>query len=103
MSGQDNCIFCKILKGELPCDKVYEDEHTFAFLTIKPDAPGHILVIPKKHYRNLFDCPSETLNHVIHTVQKLAKSHSCVKIVQNNERPIQEVFHLHFHIIPYGD
>jgi len=97
----ENCIFCKIIAGEIPCEKVYEDKHTLAFLDAKPVNPGHTLIVPKAHVRNIFDCPPETLNKVMATVQKVAKKYPCVKIVQNNEKPLQEVFHLHFHVIPY--
>jgi len=103
MSGLNDpdCIFCKIVRGELPSTKVYEDENTLAFLNIAPDRPGHTLVIPKTHCRNIFDCPPETLNQVMATVQTIAKRYKCVKIIQNNEKPLQEVFHFHVHVIPY--
>ena len=100
-----DCVFCKIIKGEIPCKKVYEDEHTLAFYPLQPDHPEHTLVIPKKHCRNILDCPPDVLANVMETVQKLSKNliktHGCARIVQNNEPPLQEVFHLHFHIIPY--
>ena len=106
MNESDNCIFCKIIAGEVPCEKIYEDKHTFAFLTNRPEGPDHTLVIPKQHYRNILDCPPDVLNHVMGTVQKLSKEliakHGWARIVQNNEKPVQEVFHLHFHIIPKG-
>ena len=57
----NDCIFCKILKGELPCMKIYEDEHTLSFLDIAKDVDGHILVIPKKHVTNILDADGETL------------------------------------------
>ena len=106
MSESSDCVFCKIIKSELPCKKVYEDEHTLAFLNIKPDTPDHTLVIPKQHYKNLIDCPPKVLNNVMAAVQKLTKrylekGYKTVKIVMNNEPPCQEVFHLHFHVIPY--
>ncbi|MFH1456976.1 MAG: HIT domain-containing protein, partial [Patescibacteria group bacterium] len=56
-----DCIFCKIVKGEIPADKVYEDENVLAFLDITPINPGHVLLIPKKHYENLYDLPDEEL------------------------------------------
>ena len=100
-ASEPDCIFCKIIRGEIPCTKVFEDEHTLAFLNINPDKPGHTLVVPKQHYRNIFDCPPQVLNHTMAAVQTVAKMHSCVKIVQNNEKPLQEIFHLHFHVIPH--
>ena len=67
-----NCIFCKIIKGEIPSFKIYEDEHTYAFLDIAKDVDGHTLVIPKKHVCNVLDCDCETLAHVSATVKKIA-------------------------------
>jgi len=99
-----DCVFCKIINGELPCKKVYADEHTLAFLPLQPDHPEHTLVIPKKHCRNIIDCPPDVLDKVMATVQKvttqLVAKYKCARIVQNNEAPLQEVFHLHFHVIP---
>ncbi|HRF09526.1 MAG TPA: HIT family protein, partial [Xanthobacteraceae bacterium] len=68
----NNNIFAKILRGELPAHKVYEDEHTLAFLDIMPRAPGHTLIIPKKPARNLLDIDPEELAHVIKTAKKIA-------------------------------
>ena len=99
-----DCVFCKILAGELPCKKVYEDAYTIAFLPLNPDHPEHVLVIPKNHCRNIIDCPPKILSMTMDTVQKLTKQlvekYGCARVVQNNEAPLQEVFHLHFHIIP---
>jgi histidine triad (HIT) family protein len=103
MNELNDCIFCKIIRGELPCTKVFEDENTFAFLSTNPVSAGHTLVIPKQHCRNIFDASPEILACTIKTVQKIAKKYPCAQIVQNNEKPLQEVFHLHFHIIPYRD
>jgi histidine triad (HIT) family protein len=100
-------LFLKIIKGELPSFKVYEDEYTFAFLTIQPNTKGHTLVVPKKYSENLYDTDEETLAKVITSVKKVAlllkKSLKAdgIKIAQNNERlGGQAVFHLHFHVIP---
>ena len=102
----DNCIFCKIVKGESPCYKVYEDEFTLAFLDISKDVYGHTLVIPKKHVENVLDCDNETLNHVINTVKKVSNHYvdNCgfkgVNILNaSGVEAQQSVFHLHFHII----
>ena len=78
-----------------------------AFLTIQPEQPGHTLVIPKQHVRNIIGCPNDILQNTMKTVQFIANAHkisgaTAVKIIQNNEAPLQEVFHLHFHVIPYG-
>ena len=102
-----SCIFCKIIKGKIPCYKVYEDEATFVFLDIAPVNYGHTLVIPKKHYKNLEDIPEEELNYVIKTVKRVGfaiKKGLGVKgyNVQLNNGSIagQVIHHIHFHIIP---
>lgn len=100
-------IFAKILKGEIPSFKVYEDEATYAFMDIMPRADGHLLVIPKTPCRNVLDASPEQLSAVIATVQKLARASKeafdadGVTIQQFNEAAGgQEVFHLHFHVLP---
>ena len=100
-------IFAKILRGEIPCHKVYEDDRTFAFLDIMQRAHGHTLVIPKAPARNLFDIAPEDLAAVAATVQKIAQASRAaygtegVTISQFNEAAGgQEVFHLHVHVIP---
>jgi histidine triad (HIT) family protein len=102
-----NNIFAKILRGELPCYKVYEDEKTFAFLDIMPRAPGHTLVLPKSPARNLLDVSPEDLAHVMQAVQKIARAAmqvfaaDGVTVQQFNESAGgQVVFHLHVHLIP---
>ncbi|GIK82233.1 MAG: HIT family protein [Pseudorhodoplanes sp.] len=102
-----NNIFAKILRGELPCHKVYEDDRAFAFLDIMPRAPGHTLVIPKSPARNLLDVAADDLAHVAMIVQKVARAAHIafeadgVTLQQFNESAGgQVVFHLHFHIIP---
>ncbi|MBQ7307587.1 MAG: HIT family protein [Clostridia bacterium] len=103
----ENCVFCKIIKGEIPSYKIYEDENTLAFLDISKDIDGHTLVIPKNHCKNMLDCEDETLSKVIQTVKKVSNHYvnDCgydgVNILNaNNEASGQSVFHLHFHIIP---
>ena len=100
-------VFACILRGELPCHKIHEDEHSFVLLDIMPRSDGHALVIPKIPVRTLFDCPPEVLAALILTVQKIGRA--AVKafdadgltIQQFNEAAGgQEVFHLHFHVIP---
>lgn len=102
-----NNIFAKILRGELPCHKVYEDDRAFAFLDIMPRAPGHTLVLPKSAARNLLDVNAEDLGHVHKVAQKIAKAAMTVfdadgiTIQQFNENAGgQVVFHLHVHVIP---
>jgi len=101
----DNCIFCKILKGEIPCYKIYEDEETLAFLDIHPEGNGHTLVIPKKHYHDYEDIPLEVLNSIQVAGKKIFellndKLHPHgIRLVQNNGI-IQEVKHYHLHFVP---
>ena len=108
MPSYDNSnIFAKILRGELPCHKVYEDDKTLAFLDIMPRAPGHTLVLPKAPARNLLDVDPADLAHVMQTAQKIAKA--AVKVFGADGITIQQfnetaggqvVFHLHVHVIP---
>ncbi len=102
-----NNIFAKILRGELPCYKVYEDDKALAFLDIMPRAPGHTLVLPKAAARNILDVPADVLGHVAMVAQKVAKAGmkafdaDGVTIQQFNEGAGgQVVFHLHVHVIP---
>jgi histidine triad (HIT) family protein len=104
----DANIFAKILRGELPCAKVYEDEHVLAFLDLFPQSRGHTLVIPKATgARSLLDAPPEVLQTLILGVQKVAAAVRAtlnpdgLVITQFNGAPAgQTVYHLHFHIIP---
>jgi histidine triad (HIT) family protein len=102
-----NNIFAKILRGELPCYKVYENDKVLAFLDIMPRSPGHTLVLPKASARNIFDIGADDLSHVIMAAQKVAKaaikafSADGITIQQFNEGAGgQVVFHLHLHVIP---
>ncbi|MCD9148480.1 HIT family protein [Pseudophaeobacter flagellatus] len=100
-------IFAKLLRGEIPAERVYEDDETLAFMDIMPRADGHLLVIPKTPCRNVLDASPEQLAAVMATVQKLSQavlrafSADGVTLQQFNEAAGgQEVFHLHFHILP---
>jgi histidine triad (HIT) family protein len=102
-----NNIFARILRGELPCHKVYEDDKSIAFLDIMPRAPGHTLVLPKAPARNLLDVSPDDLAHVIKVAQRIAQAGmrvfdaDGVTIQQFNEPAGgQVVFHLHVHVIP---
>ena len=105
------CIFCEIIKGNIPSKKVYEDDDVLAILDISQLTCGHTLVMPKKHVANIYDCDEETLNRVMAVVRKLAgelteklQAGGCNIINNNNEVAGQSVPHLHFHIIPrYSD
>ena len=102
-----DCLFCKFISGELPCDKIYEDEHTLAFLDIHPLNEGHTLVIPKTHAVNLLDISSTDFTHVMSTVHALTPIIKDVTgaegmNIHSNHGKVagQAVFHLHMHIIP---
>ena len=102
----DDCIFCKIVKGDIPSYKIYEDEYVYAFLDIAGDVDGHTLVIPKKHCENILDCDEQTLKNVMLAVQKISKhyvsiGYNGVNILNANDKSAQQsVFHFHVHIIP---
>ncbi len=107
MSYDTNNIFAKILRGEIPCHKVYENEHTLAFMDVMPQADGHMLVIPKSPARNLLDADPTALGALLATVQRVAQAArqafgaEGVLIQQFNEPAAgQTVFHLHFHVLP---
>ena len=101
------CIFCKMVNNEIPCYKVYEDKNVLAFLDNSPVNPGHVLVIPKKHYLNLEDIPEDELMNVTKVIKIMAKNLedklgvSAYNVVLNNNHLAgQEVLHIHFHLIP---
>ncbi len=103
----NNNVFAKILRGEIPCHKVYEDDVALAFMDIMPRIDGHVLVIPKFPARTLFDADPEKLGQLIQRVQKVARAvkdsfgAEGVTIHQFNETAGgQVIFHLHFHILP---
>ena len=110
----EDCIFCKIIKGEIPANKVYEDEEVLAFHDINPAAPIHILVIPKKHIAMLTELTQEDealIGKIYTTINKIAKQEGFEKqgyrVIANCGRDSgQEVMHIHFHILggkPLGD
>ena len=107
MTYDPNNIFAKILRGEIPCHKVYEDEATLAFMDVMPMVDGHTLVIPKAPSRNLLDAEPATLAHLMAVTQKIARAAirafeaDGAQIRQYNEPAAgQTVFHLHVHILP---
>lgn len=103
----NDCLFCKIIKGEIPSDKVYEDDKIFALKDINPKAPVHLLVIPKKHYPTLNAIPDNEMDIVadIHRViKKLAVEHGVSEsgyrtLINTNAEGGQVVFHVHYHLI----
>jgi histidine triad (HIT) family protein len=105
-----NNIFAKILRGEIPSFKVYEDARTFAFMDVMPQSEGHTLVIPKTNARNFFDIEPQALADLIKSTQHVAKAvqkafkPDGMRIIQFNEPAAgQTVFHIHFHIVPCYD
>lgn len=102
----ENCIFCKIINGEIPSMKVYEDDFILAFLDVNPDSDGHTLIIPKKHFKDINDIPDDVLLHIYKTSKKIMKllenKIKCdgFSLLQNNG-DVQEVKHYHLHIKPY--
>lgn len=102
-----DCLFCKIVSGEIPSKKVYEDERSYVMLDINPRNPGHMLVIPKNHYETIFEIPENEVAEVFKTVKRMADkcrsgvSAEGISIAQSNGRAAgQMVQHMHFHVIP---
>ena len=103
----NECIFCKIASGEIPCMKVYEDNLTLAFMDIAEDVDGHILVIPKKPLKNVLDCDEDTICSVMKTVKAISNhltehcGYEGVNLLNaSDESAGQSVPHFHIHIIP---
>lgn len=103
----DSCIFCKIISGELPCHKIWEDEDYLAFLDIRPLTPGHTLLIPKKHFQDLLSMNAQFLQTALAKTQMIVKllitklEAKGMSILQSNGREAgQVVDHIHFHLIP---
>ncbi|EHY58815.1 Adenosine 5'-monophosphoramidase [Exophiala dermatitidis] len=97
------CIFCKIVKGDIPCFKLFESDKVLAFLDIQPLSKGHALVIPKEHGEKLVDISDDALSEILPVVKKLAAASGAenYNVLQNNGRLAhQEVGHVHFHMIP---
>jgi histidine triad (HIT) family protein len=106
MYDVDN-VFAKILRGEIPAFKVYENDRTLAFMDVMPQSQGHTLVIPKTNARNFFDIDPDSLAHLIQATQRVATAvqrafqPDGMRIIQFNEPAAgQTVFHIHFHIVP---
>jgi histidine triad (HIT) family protein len=102
-----NCIFCKIVRGEIPAAKVWEDDAVLCFLDIGPLAPGHLLVIPKTHHAELSRMPAETCARLMQAVPRLGQALLAVTgaagfnvLVNQGRAAGQEVFHVHVHVIP---
>ena len=103
----EDCIFCKIVAGEIPSTRVYEDDDILAFMDIGPVIKGHTLVIPKAHFDPITDTPADVLQNVIAVVQKVARAQGAglgadgINVTQANGRVAGQVVpHVHFHVIP---
>ncbi len=101
-----DCLFCRIVKGDIPSSKVYEDEWVYAFRDIDPQAPVHVVLVPKEHFKNIMEVPkdSEIMRHLGNAVQEICKRERIDKegfrVVNNcGEKGGQTVEHLHFHIL----
>ncbi|TFJ93530.1 HIT family protein [Lentibacillus salicampi] len=109
--AHEDCIFCKIIDGEIPSAKVYEDEAVYAFLDISQVTKGHTLVIPKTHTKNIYETPPEVASELFKRIPTIANAIKKVyqpigmNLLNNNEKPAdQSVFHLHVHLLPrYGE
>lgn len=101
----EDCIFCKIANGEIPGDMVFEDEHVAAFRDLNPQAPVHVLVVPKKHYAHIADgVDPTTLEHMVAAVREVAKSEGVLEsgfrvIANTGDDAGQTVHHLHMHVL----
>jgi len=105
--SENDCLFCKMIAGQIPVTKIYEDEIVLAFLDIGPISDGHTLVIPKQHFEKLHDCPDQLFGQMASRIGKIAKAVTAAvnsdgyNVLCNNGRAAgQLIGHLHFHIIP---
>lgn len=99
-----DCLFCRIIKGEIPSTKVYEDDSVFAFRDISPQAPTHVLIVPRKHVANVLECDGETAGQVVAAAKKIAAQEGVdatgFRLLTNcGEDGRQSVQHLHFHLL----
>ncbi len=106
----EDCIFCKIVAGDTPSSKVFENEHVLAFLDIAPVRPGHVLVIPKEHYTSLLETPDEKLAEIVAAARKVANAlmktglgEATTVSFNNGVAAGQVVFHTHVHVIPRAE
>ncbi len=104
---KDDCLFCKIVKGEIPCTKIYEDDTVLAFLDISQTTIGHTLVIPKEHFDNFLFVPKDILSRVMSSAQKIAQAEvsslgakGINVLINTNEVAGQTIMHFHCHVIP---
>ncbi len=102
-----DCLFCRLIRGELPCVRVFENDHVFAFLDINPVNKGHILVVPREHAETIFDVPSLQGSILLEAIQRIGRAvmratgAQGLNVMQNNYKAAgQEVGHVHWHLIP---
>lgn len=101
-----DCIFCKIIENEIPSYKIYEDENVLAFLDITQGTKGHTLIVPKNHIKNVYALDEDTAAKIFRVVPKIANALKKtfnpigLNIINNNDKPLQSVFHFHIHLIP---
>lgn len=101
-----DCIFCKIVSNEIPSYKLYEDDNVLAFLDITQGTKGHTLIIPKKHIKDIYDLDEQSASNIFKVVPTIANALKKafnpigLNIINNNEKPLQSVFHYHIHLIP---
>ncbi len=107
MPADKDCLFCRIIAGDIPCQRIYEDEHTFAFMDINPASTGHALIIPREHARTIHELSPEALAATALSAQKVATAvrdtltPDGINLLQCNEPAAgQTVFHFHLHVIP---
>ncbi len=107
MALDKDCIFCKIVRGEIPSFKLFEDDKTLAFMDINPINPGHALIVPKHHAPNIFETPDDWLAAAMVTTRRVArgvetalKPHGMNIVQANGPGAAQSVFHLHIHVVP---
>jgi histidine triad (HIT) family protein len=112
MARDPDCIFCKIVAGEIPCIKLFEDEDTLAFMDINPVQPGHALIIPKEHFSDLYTVADEAISATARVARQVATALRTalmpggINLLQcNGKAAAQSVFHFHMHVIPraHGD
>ncbi len=107
MSNESDCIFCKIVAGDIPCFKLHEDEDSIAFMDINPVNPGHALIVHKAHHRDLFEIPADNIAAVTLTAQRISRAVQAtlepagMNLLQcNGPAAKQSVMHFHMHVIP---
>ena len=99
-----DCLFCKIIAGDIPCTKVYEDEKVLAFRDINPQAKNHVLIVPKQHMKNILECDAENMAAILEGIKKVAEIEGVAadgfRIISNcGKNACQSVDHLHIHLV----